>query len=659
MHVLSSRHPSPTPRKATALRVSRGAAVAAVVALVGGSILAAPTGDAAEAAAVQQVNFTSASPTAWVVPEGVQQIQVLVAGGGGGNSTSGVGAGEIEGGAGRTVLALIDVTPGEQLVFQVGQSGGAGFSRGEPGGGGAGWRTGGAGNTGSLEGRAGGGGGGASAVLRGGAPLIVAAGGGGAGGDAAFSIQRGGVGGPGGFAGQNGQGAGNNGGGAPGAIEGGNGEQGDDAGSSSSGGGGGGGGAGLRGGARGGGGGAGGGAGGGGGGGSTFTADGVTVQELGFFLPESRGIISVAFTPVFATTTEIVPIAPEVVVGAPTSIDVTVTSSQPGIIATGDVDLYDGDRLLGTQALVNGVATFSGVTIGLGERMLFADYRPVTTDDDPADLLPSSDDVIVTGLPVATSTILGLSTSSVGAGDGVTITADVAIAGLGDAVLTGVVEFFADDEVIATVPVSNAQRASTTLIGEVPGERVIVARYSGAVESLPSESTPAALRVSARPTTVRVQAPGTSYQVGEEVLVFARVERSTASSAPLSGTVQFELDGVPVGSPQLVVDGQARLSLPTVSAGVRAVTAVYSGDAVNARSVSDPTGLRVQPAPPVPTLSGTGPVGSLSGPSRRGAATLPATGSGDVTGIAALMGALMLGGLALRFSTRPRRAVTR
>ncbi|HET8957386.1 MAG TPA: Ig-like domain-containing protein [Microcella sp.] len=641
------------------MRVSRGAAVAAVTALVGGSILAAPTGDAAEAAAVQQIDFTSASPTPWVVPEGVQQIQVFVAGGGGGNSTSAVLPTEIEGGAGRTVLALIDVTPGEQLVFQVGQSGGAGFSRGEPGGGGAGWRTGGAGNTGSLEGRAGGGGGGASAVLRGGAPLIVAAGGGGAGGDAAFSIQRGGVGGPGGFAGQNGQGAGNNGGGAPGAIEGGNGEQGDDAGSSSSGGGGGGGGAGLRGGARGGGGGAGGGAGGGGGGGSTFTADGVTVQELGFFLPESRGIISVAFTPVFATTTEIVPIASEVVVGAPTTIDVTVTSSQPGLIATGEVDLYDGDRLLGTQALLSGVATFSGVTIGLGERMLFADYRPVTTDNDPADLLPSSDDVIVTGLPVATSTTLGLSTSSVGAGDGVTITADVAIAGLGNAVLTGVVELFADDEVIATVPVSNAQRASTTLIGEVPGERVIVARYRGAVESLPSESTPAALLVSARPTTVRVQAPGTTYQVGEEVLVFARVERSTASNAALTGTVQFELDGVPVGSPQLVVDGQARLSLPSVQAGVRAVTAVYSGDTVNARSVSDPTGLRVQPAPPIPQLSGTGPVGSLSGPSRRGASTLPATGSGDVTGIVALMGALMLGGVALRFSARPRRATAR
>lgn len=659
MQVFPRTRPTHSPHSRRRVRLSRGAAVTAVAALVGGTVLAAPTPDTAEAAAVQQVNFTSAAPTAWTVPDGVQQIQVFAAGGGGGSSTSSLGFGDIPGGAGRTVLALIDVTPGEQLVFQVGQAGGVGFSRGEPGGGGAGWRTGGAGNTGSVSGRAGGGGGGATAVLRGGAPLIVAGGGGGAGGRGALEVPPGGAGGNGGEAGGDGDGAGNNGGGAPGVIDGGNGQVGDDAGSSSSGGGGGGGGAGLRGGARGGGGGAGGGAGGGGGGGSTFTEASVVVQELGFYFPDSRGLISVAFTPAFATATAIVPSAAEVVVGAPTTIDVTVTSSQPGIIATGEVDLFDGDRLLGTQAVIGGVATFADVTIGLGERMLFADYRPVTTNEDPADLLPSSADAMITGLPVSTTTTLGLSASSVGAGDGVTLTADVAIAGLGDAVLTGVVEFYVDDAIIATVPLSNAQRASTTLVDEMPGERVIFARYTGALESLPSESTPAPLLVSARPTTVRVQAPSTSYQVGEEVLVFARVERSASSTAPLAGTVQFQLDGVPVGSPQLVVDGQARLSLPSVQAGVRAVTAVYSGDTVNARSVSDPTGLRVQPAPPIPQLSGTGSFGSLGGPSRRGASTLPATGSGDVTGIVALMGALMLGGVAVRFSARPRRATAR
>ena len=640
------------------MRLSRGAAVTAVAALVGGTVLAAPTPDTAEAAAVQQVDFTSASPTAWTVPDGVQQIQVFVAGGGGGSTTTTLGQQEPIGGRGGTVLALIDVTPGEQLTFQVGQAGGLGFSRGEPGRGGAGWRTGGDGNTGSVSGRAGGGGGGASAVLRGGTPLIIAAGGGGAGGRGILEEPAGGNGGDAGRNGGDGSGGGNNGGGLAGVIDGGNGERGDDAGTSSSGGGGGGGGAGLRGGARGGGGGAGGGGGGGGGGGSTFVDSAVQVQETNFYFADSRGVISVAFTPTFATTTTIV--APDaVVVGTPTTIDVVVATGQAGVTATGEVSLFDGDRILGTQPVVGGVAVFSGVAVGLGERMLFAEYRPVTADDDPADFVGSQSEATITGLPVETLTSLGLSASSVGAGDEVTLTADVAIAGLGDAVLTGVVEFFVDDEIIAAVPLSNAQRASTTLVDEMPGERVIVARYSGAAESLPSESSPATLLVSARPTTVRVQTPSTSYQVGEEVLVFARVERSVSSTAPLAGTVQFQLDGVPVGSPQLVVDGQARLSLPSVQAGVRAVTAVYSGDTVNARSVSDPTGLRVQPAPPIPQLSGTGSLGSLSGPSRRGASTLPATGPGDVTGIIALMGALMLGGVALRFSARPRRAAAR
>lgn len=659
MHIVSRSHPADALRPRRRVRFSRGVAVSAVAALVGSTLLMVPAPDVAEAAAVQQVNFTSAARTTWTVPDGVQRIQVFIAGGGGADSTLTFGGSASPGGAGRAITAIVDVTPGEQLVFQVGQAGGISGDRGQTGSGGAGYRPGGAGNTGSLTGRAGAGGGGASAVLRGGAPLLVAGGGGGAGGTGFLDAEIGGAGGDGGSAGGKGGGAGNNDGGPAGAIPNGDGGRGDDAGNSSSGGGGGGGGGGFAGGAGGGGGGAIGGAGGGGGGGTSFVDSSITGAEFGYYFSNSRGVISVAFTPVFATATEIIPTASEIVIGSPTTIDVTVRSSQPGIIATGEVDLYDGDRLLGTRPVVGGVASFDDVSVGLGERMLFAEYRPVVTDDDPADLMPSSDDAIVTGLPVATSTILGISASSVSAGDSVTLTADVEIAGLGDAVLTGFVEFFADDEVIATVPLSNAQRASTTFVDDNPGESVIIARYSGGIESLASESLTATLVVNSRPTTVRVQTPSTSYQVGEEVLVFARVERSASSTAPLAGTVQFQLDGVPVGSPQLVVDGQARLSLPSVQAGVRAVTAVYSGDTVNARSVSDPTGLRVQPASPIPQLSGTGSFGSLGGPSRRGASTLPATGSGDVTGIVALMGALMLGGVAVRFSARPRRAAAR
>lgn len=655
----NSPPPSPDTSDRHRGRLARGASGLAVATLVVGTVLAAPPLLSAEAAAVQQIDFQNAAPTTWTVPAGVRQIQLFVAGGGGGGSTTALGTPPPQGGPGQTITAFLDVTPGEELVFQVGQPGTAGTSSGNPGSGGAGWRRGGDGNTGSLSGRAGGGGGGASAVLRDGEPLIVAAGGGGAGGRGILEGPFGGDGGAGGFPGQNGEGQGNNGGGLPGVIPGGNGEQGDDAGTSSSGGGGGGGGGGLLGGARGGGGGAGGGGGGGGGGGSSFTAPNVMMPTLGSFAPEFAGIISVAFTPAFETTTTIIPPADEAVIGAPITIDVRVDSTQPGILPTGDVSLFDGDRLLGTLPLTGGVAVFTDVSIGLGERMLFAEYRPVTADTDPADLFPSVGERMITGLPVETITTLGLSTSSTAAGEAVTLTADVSIAGLGETPLTGLVEFVADGDVVATVPLPNTRRATATFIDPLPGQRSLSARYSGADESLPSESAPSALLVNAQPTSVSIQAPTAALQEGEEIVLFARIDRSAASTAPLMGTVQFELDGVPLGSPQLVVNGQARFAVPSAQIGVRTATAAYSGDAVNGPSVSDPLSIRVQPrvaAPALnaPTLSGPPRSQGAGVPALRGPSSLPATGAADGSGVAALMVLLLTAGVALRASARLR-----
>lgn len=700
-------------------RAKQTASALAVAALVAGTVLTGPGADPVEAATPTEVRFTSSSPTSWVVPEGVTQIQVFVAGGGGGASFS--NAGDIFGGAGATIQALIDVTPGETLVFQAGLSGSPGFDRGSPGSGGPGWRSGGAGNTGSLSGRAGGGGGGASAVLRNGQPLVVAGGGGGGGGRGFEGVNPGGAGGNGGEAGRDGSGGGQNFGGAPGIIGGGNGQVGDDAGTSSSGGGGGGGGGGFFGGAGGGGGGAGAGGGGGGGGGSEFVATGVTVEQRGVFGSGQNGLILVAFIPTFETTTTVVAPSNEVVIGAPFSVDVTVRSSQVGIIPAGEVDLFDGSRLLATQPLLGGVAVFSGVSIGLGERELFAQFRPTTSDADTVALFASEGRTLITGLPVATNTTLTLSANATTAGQSITLTADVGVIGRGAAILTGAVEFFADDDLIATVPLSNQQRASTTFTSSEPGDRVVSARYVGSDESLASELASATVRVNARPTTIRVQAPFTSLIEGEEIVLFAVVERPPGSTGPLNGTVQFALDGVPVGSPQLIINGQARLALPALPVGVRTITATYSGDALNGGSVADPVGLRVAPeseavppagggapgapgAPGSPSAPGVGTPGfgavggggsgagnattggpttgvvpqlggptsavnaprlsgpprdqAAGGPGQRGSSSLPTTGGSDATGVAVLMGLLLATGIALRVSARSRRTAS-
>jgi hypothetical protein len=109
----------------------------------------------------------------FVVPAGVTEITVSLAGGSGGNYDNTGGA---TGGSGAVVTGTIDVTPGETLYIYVGGRGG------HHSGNGVGGANGGGGTTGSSM--IGGGGGGATDIRRGGVSLtdriIVAGGGGGA-----------------------------------------------------------------------------------------------------------------------------------------------------------------------------------------------------------------------------------------------------------------------------------------------------------------------------------------------------------------------------------------------------------------------------------------------------------------------------------------------
>ena len=80
-------------------------------------------------------------------------------------------------------------------------------------------------------------------------------------------------------------------------------------------------------------------------------------------------------------------------------------------------------------------------------------------------------------------------------------------------------------------------------------------------------------------TTVVTSAPDPSLY-GSLVTLIATV---TGSRGP-SGTVQFLVDGVPVGTPVGVVDGQAAASISTLSVGSHTIAAQYSGDQNNAPS---------------------------------------------------------------------------
>ena len=92
-------------------------------------------------------------------------------------------------------------------------------------------------------------------------------------------------------------------------------------------------------------------------------------------------------------------------------------------------------------------------------------------------------------------------------------------------------------------------------------------------------------------TTTTVAAAPNPATVGQSMTFTATVTPAVGAPGTPTGTVQFEVDGVYVGSGPLAVNGgldQATFSSSSLSAGVHTVTAVYSGDSNFNGSISSP-----------------------------------------------------------------------
>jgi enterochelin esterase-like enzyme len=78
----------------------------------------------------------------------------------------------------------------------------------------------------------------------------------------------------------------------------------------------------------------------------------------------------------------------------------------------------------------------------------------------------------------------------------------------------------------------------------------------------------------------------TTRRYGQALQLTATVRPDTREPSAPTGTVQFSLDGTPVGRPVPVHNGSAVLTLPHYTASSGTVTAAYSGDCYYARSAS-------------------------------------------------------------------------
>lgn len=89
-----------------------------------------------------------------------------------------------------------------------------------------------------------------------------------------------------------------------------------------------------------------------------------------------------------------------------------------------------------------------------------------------------------------------------------------------------------------------------------------------------TDVTPAPRQVNVEVSTS--QSSGADY--GNSIEVTASVTPRAITVPIATGTIQFQLDGVNIGSPVLLVSGVARLTLTRIAAGARNITAVFISD---------------------------------------------------------------------------------
>lgn len=535
-------------------------------------------------AQASEVTETFASPngTNWTVPPGVDSVQVEVVGANGGSGDildipiiglplTGDGAG----GVGHVISATLDVTAGQVLTFYGSTAGGPVGSRHNPGAGGLGYRNGGDAGTGSLSANAGGGGGGASAVVAGDDLIVAAGGGGGAGRGAGFAGCYGGHGGNADMAGFGAYGicAGGGPGGSAGVAANGHGTTGEDAdaGSSSSGGGGGGGGAGYLGGAHGHGSTVGGAGGGGGGGGTSYVSSGVFASEPVIRDARGNGFVRITYNPSFSTQTEVIADPVNSVYGQAVTYTASVSNTDTSATPLGTANLFHGDRLLGSVALVDGQAVFPAIMIDVGPAQVRAEYEPANED-----FQTSAGTVDVTIAPGATTTVLQLQPRDAVVGQGVTATAQVGPVSPASGTVGGMVEFSADGDVLGQSEVIDGVATWDFNAGGA-GAQDIAATYLGSEWFETSAAVVRTLQVEPGQTQTEVlSAPSPSVR-GQQVDLEAQVQVEAPAAAEVAGTVQFHLDGEAFGPAQQVQDGTAVLTTTQLPVGAGTISAEYSG----------------------------------------------------------------------------------
>jgi Bacterial Ig-like domain (group 3) len=302
----------------------------------------------------------------------------------------------------------------------------------------------------------------------------------------------------------------------------------------------------------------------------------------------------------------------------------TATVTTPGTGApSGSVTFLDGTTVLGSGTL-NGTfqASFIITSLPNGPQSITAVYSGDTAD------LASTSVAITQNVQAVTDTPLTSSSNPSLSGQSINFVAT--IEPTGSFTPTGTVTFEDNGGSLGTTAVSTSGGVSTatlTTSSLTAGTHPIAAAYSGDSNNAASTS-PTLQQIVEATTSVTLATGGSPSLLGNSVTFSASVP-ATVNGQP-SGTVSFLDNGNQIGSTTLDGSGNASFATSILTLGSHPITAVYSGDALDAASTSTTKTQVVLEPTQVAVLSSVNP--SQPGASVIFTASVTTTGPGTPTG---------------------------
>jgi len=260
---------------------------------------------------------------------------------------------------------------------------------------------------------------------------------------------------------------------------------------------------------------------------------------------------------------------------------VTFTATVPavggGATPTGTILIQDGGSTIATGTLTGGSFTFTSPALLGGSHSLTAVYA-----GDSNHLAATSTAITQT---VAKRTAVPALVRSAGStpstyGSNVTFTATLTPAVIGVPV-TGTVQFYDGATPIGAPQTLSNSTAALTIPTLTGGSHTITALYAGDGVSYESATSAGVSQVVTKVTSTPLVSDVPNPSTYGATVTFTATLPAVGGGARPTGTVQFSIGTVALGTPQTLVNGTASVTSATLPVGTSSITAAYLGDDPN------------------------------------------------------------------------------